>query len=319
MTHDRLRLTPNAITFIALAAALNSLLYHRPLFSFAADNLDLSSFTADLTLATLLVALFFETVLLLTLLALISQRILKPFCMLMAMGNAVAVYFVVTYHVVLDETMMGNVQNTDFAESFEYLHPTLIVYLLALGVLPCWLSRASSHSADTAPAPRCRSVGQLVDHRDLGPFGLPHLALVRRKLAKNWRHGHAVVLRHQYGKICGAKAHDIRRAGSAAARHLLFQRKDRRHSGHRRSRASEKISSFMVTTAPQIRCCHRQALSPSRMRRRAPPTPRHRLGAFCRTSTQSPLSPNRMNLYLHTFNETALTSFGEPGTGANLR
>jgi lipid A ethanolaminephosphotransferase len=139
MTRDHLRLTPNAITFIALTAALNSLLYHPPLFSFAAGNLDLSSFTGDLTLATLLVALFSETVLLLTLLALISHRILRPFCMLMAMGNAVAVYFVVTYHAVLDETMMGNVQNTDFAESFEYLHPTLIVYLLALGVLPCWL------------------------------------------------------------------------------------------------------------------------------------------------------------------------------------
>ncbi len=139
MTRDRLSLTPNAITFIALAAALNTLLYHPPLFSFAVGNLDLSSFTGALTLATLLFALCSETVLLLTLLTLISHRILKPFCMLMAMGNAVAVYFVVTYHTVLDETMMGNVQNTDFAESLEYLHPTLIVYLLALGVLPCWL------------------------------------------------------------------------------------------------------------------------------------------------------------------------------------
>jgi lipid A ethanolaminephosphotransferase len=59
--------------------------------------------------------------------------------MLIAIGNAVAVYFVVTYHVVLDETMMGNVLNTDFAESFEYLHPALIIYVLALGVLPCWV------------------------------------------------------------------------------------------------------------------------------------------------------------------------------------
>jgi len=139
MTRDRLRLTPSAATFIALTAGLNALLYHVPLFSFATSHLDLSSFTGGLTLATLLVALFAETVLLLTLLSLISHRILKPFCMLMAIGNAVAVYFVVTYHVVLDVTMMGNVQNTDFAESSEYLHPTLIVYLLVLGVLPCWL------------------------------------------------------------------------------------------------------------------------------------------------------------------------------------
>jgi lipid A ethanolaminephosphotransferase len=136
---DRLRFTPTATTFIAVTAVLNVLLYHLPLFSFAAANLALSSVTGDLTLATLLVVLLSQTVLLLCLLALVSTRLLRPFCMLIAMGNAVAVYFVATYHVVLDETMMGNVLNTNFTESSEYLHPTLVVYVLALGVLPCWL------------------------------------------------------------------------------------------------------------------------------------------------------------------------------------
>jgi len=139
MALDRLRFTPSAITFVGVTAVLNALLFHLPLFSFAAVNLDLSSFTGFLTLATLLVALLSASVLLLTLPALMSQRLLKPFSMSIALGNAVAVYFVATYHVVLDETMMGNVLNTDFAETAEYLHPTLIVYLLALGVLPCWL------------------------------------------------------------------------------------------------------------------------------------------------------------------------------------
>ena len=138
MAPDRLRFAPTATTFIALTAVLNAFLYHLPLFSFAAANLDLSSITGDLTLATLLVVLLSETTLLLTLLALISHRLLRPFSLLVAIGNAVAVYFVVTYHVVLDETMMGNVLNTDFTESSAYLHPTLIVYVLALGVLPCW-------------------------------------------------------------------------------------------------------------------------------------------------------------------------------------
>jgi lipid A ethanolaminephosphotransferase len=139
MTAERLRASPTAITFIVVAAVLNALLYHLPLFSFAAGKLDLSSFTGDLTLITLLVVLLSETFLLLILLTLISHRLLKPFAMLIALGNAVAVYFVVTYHVVLDETMMGNVLNTDFAEASEYLHSTLIVYVVALGVLPGWL------------------------------------------------------------------------------------------------------------------------------------------------------------------------------------
>lgn len=137
MLPDRLRFTPAAITFVAVTAALNALLYHLPLFSFAAGTLDLSSATGDLTLATLLVVLLAETVLLLILLALISERLLLPFCMVAALGNAVAVYFIVKYHVMLDVTMMGNVLNTDFGEAAAYLHPTLLIYVLALGVLPC--------------------------------------------------------------------------------------------------------------------------------------------------------------------------------------
>jgi lipid A ethanolaminephosphotransferase len=139
MASDRLRFTPTATTFIAVTAVLNALLYHVPLFSFAAGALDLSSVTGDLTLVTLLIVLLSETVLLLILLALISHRLLGPLCMLLAMANAVALYFVVTYHVVLDETMMGNVLNTDRGEASEYLHPTLAAYVLTLGVLPCWL------------------------------------------------------------------------------------------------------------------------------------------------------------------------------------
>ena len=35
--------------------------------------------------------------------------------------------------------MMGNVFNTDAAETVELLHPRIILYVLLLGVLPCWL------------------------------------------------------------------------------------------------------------------------------------------------------------------------------------
>ena len=108
---------------------LNALLYHMPLFSFAAANLDLSSVTGNLTLATLLVVLLSETVLLLSLPALISIRLLKPFCMLLAIGKAVAVYFVVTYHVVLDETMMGNVSEHKFhCRPNTCIQPSLLMY-----------------------------------------------------------------------------------------------------------------------------------------------------------------------------------------------
>lgn len=154
VTGDRFRWTPSTTTFIVLTAALNTALYHIPLFSFATNNLDLTAFSGILTLATVLIAVLLETALLLILPALISHRILKPFCMVMAVGNAVALYFLVTYRVVLDATMMGNVLNTNFSEASAFLHPTLILYVLVLGILPCLvLTRVRIR-----PSPRLRLV-----------------------------------------------------------------------------------------------------------------------------------------------------------------
>ncbi|MEQ1439151.1 phosphoethanolamine--lipid A transferase EptA [Fontimonas sp. SYSU GA230001] len=155
MSRERTRRTLGAVPFIALAALGNALLYHAPLLSFAVANLDLTSFTGLLTLASLLVALLASTALPLLVLALVSQRLLKPFCMIAAAGNAVAVYFIVTYQVVLDKTMMGNVRNTNAAEAFELFHPTLLAYVVVLGVVPiALLTRVRLR-----PAPRLRLAG----------------------------------------------------------------------------------------------------------------------------------------------------------------
>jgi lipid A ethanolaminephosphotransferase len=139
MALERLRFGPTTASVIGLSAVFNALLYHLPLLLFARRNLDLSSVTAAVTLATLVLAVISQTVLIVTALALLSQRLLKPLLVLMAVGNSIAVYFVRTYHVVLDQTMMGNVLNTDLGEAFEYLHPKLWVYVLLLGALPAWL------------------------------------------------------------------------------------------------------------------------------------------------------------------------------------
>ena len=148
------RWSPSTTTFVALVAGLNTALYNLPLFAFATRNLDLATVSGVLTLVTLPVVVFLETAIVLTLLSLISHRILKPVCMLIAMANAVALYFLLTYRVVLDETMMGNVLNTDFAEASEYLHPALIGYALAFGLLPCWLLTR----VQLRPSPRVRLV-----------------------------------------------------------------------------------------------------------------------------------------------------------------
>jgi lipid A ethanolaminephosphotransferase len=128
--------TPRFILAVALA---NAAIYHVPLFAFALGNLDMASANGALTVATLFVLAIVVTSLILGLLALVSEPLLKPLCMVLAVGSAVAVYFVHTYGVILDVTMMGNVFNTDSGEVAGLLHPKLAVYVALLGGVPCWL------------------------------------------------------------------------------------------------------------------------------------------------------------------------------------
>jgi lipid A ethanolaminephosphotransferase len=125
--------------FILAIALANAVLYQGPLYGFAVSNLDTSTLNGLLTLATLFLLVAFVTVVLLALISMISHRLLKPVCMLIALCNAAALYFLQAYRVVLDKTMMGNLFNTNAAEAGSFLDVKMVGYLLLFGLLPCWL------------------------------------------------------------------------------------------------------------------------------------------------------------------------------------
>jgi lipid A ethanolaminephosphotransferase len=127
------------VKFVVIVSILNIALYNWPLYSFATAHLDSLSVNGIRTLFTLCVLIFMLTAITLFLLLVVSQHLLKPFCLLMAISNAIALYFVFTYQVVLDKTMMGNIQDTNFAEAADFLHPKLLLWLIIFGFLPCCL------------------------------------------------------------------------------------------------------------------------------------------------------------------------------------
>lgn len=122
-----------------MAALANTMLYHMPLYVFATSNLDMTSANGVLTLITALVLVTFFTVVIFGLLSLLSERLIKPLLMAAAIGNSIALYFVQSYGVILDKSMMGNVFNTNMAEASALFHPVLLLYVLFLGALPCVL------------------------------------------------------------------------------------------------------------------------------------------------------------------------------------
>lgn len=130
--------TPGVPAFILTWACINALIYHVPLYHFAIDNLDMGSAGGWMGLASLFVVVFLFTAMLAGCVAIVSVSLLKGILMLLSVGNAVAVYFIGTYNVVLDKSMMGNAFNTNMAEATGLFHPWLLVYVLLLGILPCW-------------------------------------------------------------------------------------------------------------------------------------------------------------------------------------
>lgn len=136
---QRLRFSLSSTTFILGFAAINAVLYQLPLYTFAFSELDVFSLPGILTVLTLFAMVMLLTFTALFLFALISQRLLKPVTMFFAFGNAIALYFIQAYQVVLDKQMMGNVFNTNTAEAGSYLHHAFFTHLLLFGILPMWL------------------------------------------------------------------------------------------------------------------------------------------------------------------------------------
>ncbi|MEY5027723.1 MAG: Phosphoethanolamine transferase EptA [Pseudomonadota bacterium] len=66
-------------------------------------------------------------------------RLLKPVLSLLVISAAAGAYFMLSYGIVIDATMITNVMQTDPREAADLLNWRMIVALLVLAVLPLWL------------------------------------------------------------------------------------------------------------------------------------------------------------------------------------
>ncbi|MGB5868369.1 MAG: phosphoethanolamine--lipid A transferase [Arcobacteraceae bacterium] len=71
---------------------------------------------------------------------LVSFRfIIKPIMIVIVMVSAFTNYFMNTYNVVIDTTMIQNIMNTDFNESLDLFSLKLVGYIVFLGVIPSYI------------------------------------------------------------------------------------------------------------------------------------------------------------------------------------
>lgn len=88
-----------------------------------------------LLVGIVLVTLFLNALLSL----LLYPRLVKPVLIPLLLMSAVVAYFVGHYGVMVDSSMIQNTLETDLRETRDLLTPTLLVYVLLLGVLPSFL------------------------------------------------------------------------------------------------------------------------------------------------------------------------------------
>ena len=125
--------------FAIFFSLLNLLFYYYPFYKFIWNNIDVSTTNGilliiSITLAAIILnALFFYIILYLT------RRIGKWLLTILFIVNAIAVYFINTYGVIIDRSMIGNIFNTRYEEASSFFSFQLIIYLFFLGLIPTFL------------------------------------------------------------------------------------------------------------------------------------------------------------------------------------
>ena len=113
--------------FVLLMSFLNFLFFHFPFFKFVLNNLDYGSFNGILLLVSLIVLMLVLNAFVFFLFFYLSSFLGKFLLVLFFMINAIAVYFVNTYSVIIDESMIGNILNTRFEEASSFFSIKLFI------------------------------------------------------------------------------------------------------------------------------------------------------------------------------------------------
>jgi len=122
--------------FALLVSLINFLLYHFPFYTFVFNNIDHGSRNGIILIISLIVLMLAVNALAYYIILSLSRRVGKVLLVMSLLINAAALYFINTYGVIIDESMIGNIVNTNFEESGSFFSIRLLIYILFLGVLP---------------------------------------------------------------------------------------------------------------------------------------------------------------------------------------
>ena len=122
--------------FVLLMSVLNFLFFHLPFYTYVFNNVDYKSLSGIVLIISLVILMLVLNAFVFYLIFTLSRYVGKFLLVLFFMINAIAVYFINTYSVIIDESMIGNILNTNYEESSNFFSIKLILYIIFLGILP---------------------------------------------------------------------------------------------------------------------------------------------------------------------------------------
>ncbi|AZA84760.1 phosphoethanolamine--lipid A transferase EptA [Chryseobacterium lactis] len=123
-------------SFALLMSFLNFIFFHIPFFSFVFSKVDYKSLNGVAIIISLIILMLVANAFVFYLIFFLSRVVGKFLLVLTFIISSIAVYFINTYSVIIDESMIGNILNTNYEESSNFFSIKLIFYVLFLGILP---------------------------------------------------------------------------------------------------------------------------------------------------------------------------------------
>lgn len=125
--------------FVLILSIVSVFLFNGALFSFIDSQLDWFTLSGFLILCVVVVIVFLFNLFFYSVFALIAPVLIKPFFIITALISGFALYYMLTYQVVLDKTMIGNIFNTQTSEASELFSFKLLFFVVLIGILPSLL------------------------------------------------------------------------------------------------------------------------------------------------------------------------------------
>ena len=122
--------------FSCIVSIATLLLYNIPFFSYVAGNTNEGAAGKLLLLASLAVLMLVLNFMMTYLTVFLMRRVGRILLAILSLINATAVYFIVTYSVMIDQTTVENVFNTRYSEASGFFSPLLWLSMAVFGLIP---------------------------------------------------------------------------------------------------------------------------------------------------------------------------------------